>query len=343
MEIEIMRIEKTSSEISKKTKGPNYCGGFKPPKGHLDTQLFPECKGYPTDRDIVKKTTDKRNKNKKASILSNKIDKYAKLGAYLEGKHSPWDQWKNSPKLFEDNNVFITNIKALLEHGGNQFLPSSPDYSPMRKMIFKAINLAFTGKSEESYLDAANKINVALNYAEPIMAKNNIKIEKTAKNKKKKEELNPWAICTESIAKTEGTTERSKWSDDAKERYERCILKVKKQDKDKNKKETKSFNLKNLLKKSATLLPDNVEYYEDSGSNKIPKIPGYYPFKEYQKWGWCPTYRNEENKEDILYYDRDTRQLLNWLEMKDLLRATWRPASREDQDWWVVNIGEKSR
>lgn len=32
------------------------------PKGHLDTQLFPECKGTKYDRDIVKKTREKRNK-----------------------------------------------------------------------------------------------------------------------------------------------------------------------------------------------------------------------------------------------------------------------------------------
>ena len=39
---------------------------------------------------------------------------------------------------------------------------------------------------------------------------------------------NPWAVCTESIGDTEGTTERSKWSEDAKDRYERCVKKVKK-------------------------------------------------------------------------------------------------------------------
>ncbi|MGV9205327.1 MAG: hypothetical protein ACOC44_15055 [Promethearchaeia archaeon] len=40
----------------------NYCGGFNPPKGKLDTQLFPECEGYETDRNIVKKTVEKRKK-----------------------------------------------------------------------------------------------------------------------------------------------------------------------------------------------------------------------------------------------------------------------------------------
>jgi hypothetical protein len=41
---------------------------------------------------------------------------------------------------------------------------------------------------------------------------------------------NPWAICTDSIAKTAGTTERSEWSESEMERYERCVKDVKKGD-----------------------------------------------------------------------------------------------------------------
>lgn len=44
------------------------CGGYGKPKGHLDTQMFPECEGYPGDRDAVKKTRERRkNKKKKLS------------------------------------------------------------------------------------------------------------------------------------------------------------------------------------------------------------------------------------------------------------------------------------
>ena len=51
----------------------NDCGGFKPPKGHLDTQMFPECKNTETDRNIVKKTVERRKKKqKKASIITAK-------------------------------------------------------------------------------------------------------------------------------------------------------------------------------------------------------------------------------------------------------------------------------
>ena len=41
------------------------CGGYGKPKGHLDTQMFPECEGHPGDRDVVKKTRERRKKNKK--------------------------------------------------------------------------------------------------------------------------------------------------------------------------------------------------------------------------------------------------------------------------------------
>ncbi len=49
--------------ISKCGKG--YGKDFGKPKGHLDTQLFPECKGTKYDRDVVK---NQRKKTKKASF-----------------------------------------------------------------------------------------------------------------------------------------------------------------------------------------------------------------------------------------------------------------------------------
>ena len=51
--------------------GGNYCGGLKSPKGHLDTQLFPECDKYETSRNVVKKTEDKRKKDKVKKGKSN--------------------------------------------------------------------------------------------------------------------------------------------------------------------------------------------------------------------------------------------------------------------------------
>ena len=47
------------------TSNCGNCGGYGKPKGRLDTQMFPECKGKPGDRDIVKKQRKKHQKDKK--------------------------------------------------------------------------------------------------------------------------------------------------------------------------------------------------------------------------------------------------------------------------------------
>ena len=50
------------------------CGGYGKPKGHLDTQMFPECEGKHGDRDVVKKTRKRKEKNqKKANCVACNI------------------------------------------------------------------------------------------------------------------------------------------------------------------------------------------------------------------------------------------------------------------------------
>lgn len=89
----------------------NDCGGFKKPKGHLDTQLFPECEGTETDRDIVKKTEKKRNKkafNLKECKLSAKNSPRSRarddLGNIIEG-----------PNMEKLNSSYFQKIKDRLE------------------------------------------------------------------------------------------------------------------------------------------------------------------------------------------------------------------------------------
>lgn len=45
----------------------------------------------------------------------------------------------------------------------------------------------------------------------------------------KKQKKNPWAICTATMGKKFGTTERSDWSKRQMKEYERCVMDVKKQ------------------------------------------------------------------------------------------------------------------
>ena len=44
----------------------------------------------------------------------------------------------------------------------------------------------------------------------------------------KKQKKNPWAICTAQMGKEFGTTERSEWSKNQMEKYEDCVMGVKK-------------------------------------------------------------------------------------------------------------------
>lgn len=57
-----MKIAKINSIACCYEKG---CGGFQKPKGHLDSQMFPECEGTKFDRNIVKKTVERRKRHRK--------------------------------------------------------------------------------------------------------------------------------------------------------------------------------------------------------------------------------------------------------------------------------------
>jgi hypothetical protein len=94
------------------------------------------------------------------------------------------------------------------------------------------------------------------------------------------------------------------------------------------------------MKSAAMDLPPDVQFYED-GFPKIPKLDNYFLIKEHQKWGYCPTYRNKDNKEDVLYYYEG--KLWRWEELKEELKDTWRPASREEQDWFVTHLASSNK
>jgi len=99
-----------------------------------------------------------------------------------------------------------------------------------------------------------------------------------------------------------------------------------------SKKEWKNIGKKaGWIKSAAMDLPPDVKFYEG-----VPKLDNYFLIKEYQKWGHCPTYRNKDNKDDVLYYYEG--KLWRWEELKEELKDTWRPASREEQDWFVTHF-----
>ena len=69
--------------------------GFLPPKGHLDTQMYPECEGTKYDRDIVKKTREKRKKKKKKASKECSICNIVKESK--EKKKRPADETPYNP------------------------------------------------------------------------------------------------------------------------------------------------------------------------------------------------------------------------------------------------------
>ena len=58
------------------------CGGYRKPKGKMDSQMYPECAGTPEDRDVVKK--NRKKKKKHASAYMALVHKLAKIGAELQ-------------------------------------------------------------------------------------------------------------------------------------------------------------------------------------------------------------------------------------------------------------------
>jgi hypothetical protein len=126
------------------------CGGFKEPKGNLDTQMYPECKGKPGDRDIVKKTREKKDKDKKKKKKKSKksfnlldFKKEAKFGNYLDHpEYDPangnsvnpttgriWIEFKNAgytlanPPTPEAASELVNWVNQLIDVGMDSILP----------------------------------------------------------------------------------------------------------------------------------------------------------------------------------------------------------------------------
>ena len=86
------------------------CGDFQKPKGHLDTQMYPECKGTPADRDVVKKTREKRKKKKKKKAFN--LMKITKIGLIGNLYDSLQDKYVIK-SLDDDGNIRTSNPESI--------------------------------------------------------------------------------------------------------------------------------------------------------------------------------------------------------------------------------------
>ena len=127
----------------------NNCGGFEAPKGHLDTQLFPECKDTETDRDIVKK--NRKHKKKVHAKYEFPI---------VSGEHGTgiWDAWLN--KQLSDKEFVGEFIKHIKYYA--QAISRDPT---VRNGIAKAINEFAVNKN---YTETAKKISSFLSMGKDV-------------------------------------------------------------------------------------------------------------------------------------------------------------------------------
>lgn len=106
--------------------------------------------------------------------------------------------------------------------------------------------------------------------------------ESKKKNKKGKEEPNPWAICTSQLGKEFGTRERHMWSSKEKNKYERCVKDVKQSLKE-GKNPVSLFIESEIMKIVEKNLPpritkgDLVRHLSEQGPAVAPTKPGTKP------------------------------------------------------------------
>lgn len=84
-----------------------------------------------------------------------------------------------------------------------------------------------------------------------------------------------------------------------------------------------------------------MNYYDrlyDKIKDKIPER--YYLIKEFQKWGHCFTFKNDDGK--CLFVDESytKMQFKTGSEMYSILHENWCPASQDGQDYFCNGMDE---
>ena len=209
----------------------NDCGGFRPPKGHLDTQMFPECAGKETDRNIVKKTVERRKKGKVKTRAgqSGKVIIVAAHSWPIESEGNKVGLWQGWMDKKIDDRKFVLLMKSLVEIGWTG-VTKDPT---VRNGIATAIR---KGLETGDFKDAAARISSWLShgkrgheqFVEGSKEEKDMKIGKIEVDAKKKKKWNPnfWAVCTKSVGRED------------KDKYERCVMHVK---------EKQAFNLREYI------------------------------------------------------------------------------------------------
>ena len=129
--------------------------------------------------------------------------------------------------------------KFMLDEQTKTGILKVPANSPQEKEAQqkKQIYIAYEGEMSEDEVDpmdvfkgqvtqAPHQVGASTDMDDPSGSVDGMPTEGELEEKKK--EYNPWAICTSTLGKEFGTTERSDWSKAETNKYERCVKDVKK-------------------------------------------------------------------------------------------------------------------
>jgi len=211
-----LKISQTEIESS------NNCGGFKTPqKGkHLDTQMFPECEGTETDRNLLQHRNKKEKKNKKAENKQNELKIVALNGKYSVklskqeylsiGIKNGWIKQANLIDALSDLNKMIENgiefpiaeweVTKKYKLSENEVKDLKNDYDKGQKEQLEKENYDRDQKNKsENYVEAKNKKDY-----EHSPTSHGFIDECIKKNEDKKDS---GAYCASIVDKAKGTTE----------------------------------------------------------------------------------------------------------------------------------------
>jgi len=139
---------------------------------------------------------------------------------------------------YKSINVLLKQINSLKEQTqtGSVTVPKTTDSSKIRDLASKGLNVKISNEMKEDEEDPMDfekgqrtqdphQVGPSTddgfgNYGDGM---------DEGEMTEKKQTKNPWAICTATMGKKFGSTERSDWSKNQMKQYERCVMDVKKQ------------------------------------------------------------------------------------------------------------------
>ena len=179
------------------------------------------------------------------------------------------------------------------------------------------------GKKGGKYYDKLDKLEKDVEKSKK--ANNLFNLLKSAKKSKK---VNEYAVCTTSVGGKEGTNKRSEWSEDAKNRYDRCLKDINPKKHKPRKKSETNGNIKVAGLGSKKLsFRWNMPYEIDPSESDILVTFYYTPGSP----GWQHKHNHDPDRESPLVEDirvqdqsgRETEIDEHNKMWKDMLEACW--------------------